>query len=294
MTWTRSPLAVLLGLSLLAPAPSLASTGEGHQKGGSWGYLIDKLIADGIDRDQAAGVFRDHRVPPFDGLGFSLEPRESPSLYRQLRTSDAAAGVRRCIDRYWDEFRKAEERLGVAAGVLGAILYTETRCGSFTGNHVVLHRLARLAMASEPANLTRNIQRHTRGAKHEEARRIEGRVRERARQLEDLFYPEVLATFRLAERLGIDPLAIRGSPSGAFGLPQFLPTSFLRYAIDGNGDGKVSLYDPADAIASAANYLVSHGWRHDLSRDEQRRVIWAYNRSDAYVDAILFLADRVP
>jgi membrane-bound lytic murein transglycosylase B len=108
-----------------------------------------------------------------------------------------------------------------------------------------------------------------------------------------MFYPEVLATFRLAERLGIDPLGIRGSPSGAFGLPQFLPTSYLRFAVDGNGDGLVSLYDPADAIASAANYLVSHGWRPALTRQQQRQVIWAYNHSAAYIDAVLFLADRV-
>src|SRR5262249_38679370 len=79
------------------------------------------------------------------------------------------------------------------------------------------------------------------------------------RSLEDRFYPEVRATFALADRLGIDPLALRGSGSGAFGYPQFLPTNYLRYGTDGDGDGVVDLYDSRDAAASCANYLAAQG-----------------------------------
>jgi membrane-bound lytic murein transglycosylase B len=53
------------------------------------------------------------------------------------------------------------------------------------------------------------------------------------------------------------------------------------------------LYHPADAIASAANYLAAHGWSPAISRSEQRRVIWAYNRSEAYIDTVLGLADLI-
>ena len=151
----------------------------------------------------------------------------------------------------------------------------------------------RLAMAAEPANVERNVKRHTKGLAGERRREVEVKVRQRARVLEEMFYREVLATFQLAARLDIDPLGIRGSASGAFGLPQFLPSSYLRFAIDGNRDGKVSLFDPADAVASTANYLVAHGWRPDLSRDELERVIWAYNHSDSYIEAVLYLADRL-
>jgi hypothetical protein len=56
-----------------------------------------------------------------------------------------------------------------------------------------------------------------------------------------------MATFELAPRLDIDPLGIRRSGSGAFGLPQFPPSSYLRCGVDGNGDGRVSMYEPADA-----------------------------------------------
>src|SRR6185369_13282950 len=109
-------------------------------------------------------------------------------------------------------------------------------------------------------------------------------------ELEGVFYPEVLAMFGLADRTGVDPLDVRGSGSGAFGLPQFLPSSYLRFGVDGDADGRVSLYDPADAIASAANYLAHHGWRPGISRAEQRQVIWTYNHSDPYIDTVLALA----
>ena len=70
-------------------------------------------------------------------------------------------------------------------------------------------------------------------------------------------------------------------------MPQFLPSSYLRFAVDGNGDGRVSLYDPADAIASAANYLRAPRLAARLSYAEQRQVIWTYNHSDPYIDTVL-------
>jgi membrane-bound lytic murein transglycosylase B len=278
---------ILLSI-LLCPAAASASGAAG-----GWDYLIDKLAADGIDRAWARAVFTDPRVPPFTGLTFSLAPRESRALYRGFLRPASIARARRCRIEHDRELRRAERRLGVPADLLGAILHVETQCGHYTGRQVVLHRLARLAMANEPANLRSNIRKQTKGLSGARRLEVEQQVRRRARHLEDTFYPEVLATFHLAERLRIDPLGIRGSPSGAFGLPQFLPSSYLRFAVDGNGDERVSLYDPADAIASMANYLVAHGWKPNLSRSEQRRVIWAYNHSDAYIDAVLALADRI-
>ena len=122
---------------------------------------------------------------------------------------------------------------------------------------------------------------------------LAGRVRARAARLEEMFFPEVRAVFALADAQGVDPLEIRGSRSGAFGAPQFLPTSYLRFGTDGNGDGRIDLYDIDDAAASAAHFLASHGWQGQLSRAERRQVVWHYNRSDAYIDAVLGLADRL-
>jgi peptidoglycan lytic transglycosylase B len=283
----RGLLTLLIVVVLCASTSALAA----DQKG--WGYLMQKLIADGVERSYVERVFHDRRMQRFGQLSFNLDPAESKGLYRPLLGPRSVRDARRCRYRYDPWFRKAENRLGVPASVVGAILHVETRCGGYTGNFVVLHRLARLAMANEPGNVRFNIAEHSKGRSRAEIPEVERKVRERARYLEDMFYPEVLATFEIGRRLRIDPLGIRGSKSGAFGYPQFLPSSYLRFAIDGDGDGQVSLYEPADAIASAANFLASHGWSPGISRDEQRRVLWAYNRSDAYIDTVLSLADQI-
>ena len=140
--------------------------------------------------------------------------------------------------------------------------------------------------------MQRNIERYT-----DAAGRIDpetaAQIRTRARYLEDTFYPEVRALFAVADRMGVDPCEIRGSGSGAFGAPQFLPTSYLAYGADGNGDGRVSLYDTDDAAASCARYFAGHGWRPGLSTKERRAAVWQYNHSTAYVDTVLALAARI-
>jgi membrane-bound lytic murein transglycosylase B len=65
----------------------------------------------------------------------------------------------------------------------------------------------------------------------------------------------------MARENAMDPLSIKGSFAGAMGMPQFIPTSYRKYAVDFDGDGKVNLWDsPADTIGSVANYLAQFGW----------------------------------
>jgi membrane-bound lytic murein transglycosylase B len=283
----RRSLKLVVWTALFAATPSFAADQNG------WTYLLQKLITDGVERSEVERVFRDRRMERFHSVSFKIDPVESSTLYRSLAGERSARDARRCRAEHHAWFRKAERQFGVPASVVSAILHVETRCGGYTGNFVVLHRLARLAMANEPGNVLLNIRAHSKGAPSIRLPEIERRVRERARYLENTFYPEVLAAFEIGRRLGIDPLAIRGSKAGAFGYPQFLPSSYLRFAIDGDGDGRISLFEPADAIMSAANYLAAHGWSAGMSSAAQRRVIWAYNRSDAYIDTILHLADRI-
>ena len=65
-----------------------------------------------------------------------------------------------------------------------------------------------------------------------------------------------------ARDAGIDTLALKGSYAGAIGIPQFMPGSYRRYAVDLDGDGKQDLSGSfADAIGSVANFLKAHGWQ---------------------------------
>lgn len=259
---------------------------------GGWGYLIEKLVKDGVPRERVEKTFQDPRVEPFDGLGFKLNPKESRAMYRNFLRPGSVSLAKQCRAEYANAFERAEHTQQVPASVVAAILHVETGCGRNTGSSVILYRLARLAMANEPSNVEMNIAKNaTVGGVRNDT--LEKRTRERARYLEDLFYPEVRATFEIADHMKVDPLALQGSGSGAFGYPQFLPTSYLRHGVDGNGDGIVSLYDVDDAAASAARYLAQYGWKPGLSQAEKRRVIWNYNRSEAYIDTVLGLAGRL-
>lgn len=93
----------------------------------------------------------------------------------------------------------------------------------------------------------------------------------------------------------IAPHSIMGSYAGAFGYGQFIPSSFNHYAVDFNGDGKREPDNWADVFASIANYLKLNGYpgKKVISAEEQNRKvyksIYAYNRSDNYVKAVLEL-----
>src|SRR5690606_6771660 len=75
------------------------------------------------------------------------------------------------------------------------------------------------------------------------------------------------------------------SSAGAVGWMQFLPSSWRRYGVDANGDGRKDPYNPVDAIFAAARYLRAAGAETDL-----RRAIFAYNHADWYVDSVLMRA----
>ena len=280
-----------------APPPAVAATNDSEELGRvaaakGWGYLVERLVNDGLDRSEVTSAFADPRVPSFDGLLFSLEPRESRHLYREILTRRSVLLAQECREENARALEAAEQAHGVSAELITAILHVETRCGRNTGSSLVLPGLARLAMANEPSNLAANLERraNNEGVVDEE---LAAQVRARAQRLDETFYPEVRATFQVAQTLGLQPLEMTGSPSGAFGAPQFLPTSYQRFGEDGNGDGRVDLFDIDDAAASTARFLEAHGWRTGLSRAEQREVIWSYNRSDAYIDAVLALAARL-
>jgi lytic murein transglycosylase len=77
----------------------------------------------------------------------------------------------------------------------------------------------------------------------------------------DMFRNELIAALQMVERGLVTRDAMRSSWAGALGQPQFLPTSFLKYAADGDGDGKRDIWNSqADTLASIANYLVAQGW----------------------------------
>ena len=78
----------------------------------------------------------------------------------------------------------------------------------------------------------------------------------------DYFTNELMQALKLKEKYQFDDATMVGSWAGAMGHTQFMPTNYAKYAVDGDGDGKVDLWNStADALTSAANFLQQLGWK---------------------------------
>ena len=104
------------------------------------------------------------------------------------------------------------------------------------------------------------------------------------------FRDELEELFVLCAREGTDPQSLKGSYAGAMGLPQFMPSSVNRHAVDFDGDGRVDLHTNAvDVVGSIANYLASFGWQRGMATHFGVQV-----PVDAEQRAVLLAPDIVP
>lgn len=143
---------------------------------------------------------------------------------------------------FWNQHRaaldEAAARYGVPPSIIVAIIGVETVYGRHTGSFPVLDAIATLAFRyPDPARPDRS----------------------------QLFQDQLADLIVLDYRGVLDAREATGSFAGAMGLPQFMPGSLMRYAVDGDGDRHIDLgSSPEDAIMSVANFLVEHGWQPGL------------------------------
>lgn len=143
---------------------------------------------------------------------------------------------------FWQEhanhLQKTAERYGVPEEVIVAIIGVETIYGRYMGDFRVLDAISTLAFRYPDASRSDRIA---------------------------LFRDQLADLIELDYKNALDARTAYGSYAGAMGLPQFMPGSLLRYAVDGSGDGKIDLQNNAqDAISSVANFLIEHGWQPGL------------------------------
>ena len=220
-----------LVLCLLAAAPPLFA--QSYAARDEVKTFIDEVVKrHGFKSAELTRLFsKVQRVDPALKLILPSEQRPSWDDYRAqfVNETRVANGL-----AFWKENRRslkrAEEKYGVPAQIIVAIIGVETNYGRNMGRYRVIDALSTLAFDYAP----------------------------RA----SFFRGELEQYLLLAREEGLDVFATRGSYAGAIGIPQFMPGSLRRYAVDFNGDGRIDLTrSSADAVGSVANFLKQHGWQ---------------------------------
>jgi membrane-bound lytic murein transglycosylase B len=206
--------------------------------------VADELAAEGLDRDRVlallASASRQDRI-----LELIARPAEKTLTWADYRKLFVQQDR---VDQglaFWREhaatLSAVEQEHGVPTEMILAILGVETRYGRHKGTWRVIDALATLGFDYPPRST--------------------------------FFRGQLKELFRLEQKAGIDISEVTGSYAGAMGYPQFIPTSYIHYAIDQDGDQRIDLLgNPADAIGSIANYFRVHGWQKDLPVAARARV----------------------
>jgi membrane-bound lytic murein transglycosylase B len=195
-------------------------------------FIQEMVVRNGFDANDLNAVFSQARARP-DIIALITRPAEAKPwhAYRKIfLTPQRIAGGATFWRDHAAALARAEQVYGVPARIIVAIIGVETLYGGNTGSNQVLEALSTLAFDYP----------------------------KRA----DFFRKELESYLILTRQEGIDPLSLQGSYAGAMGLGQFMPSSYLSYAVDFDADGHRDLWrNPADAIGSVANYLREHRWQ---------------------------------
>jgi membrane-bound lytic murein transglycosylase B len=256
----------------------------------AFALLKERLIADSFSPQQVTMAYEPDPGARFRTVAQTLRMRESKLNYNQFLSPLQISQAERFLIRNREVLSRAERKFGVDGSVIVGILLVETQLGRCTGQVPVLAVLSTFAIMDQRCNRDRVWALLPAGDRRRwdrEAfdRKLKGRA--------EWAYPEVCALLRWADAQALDPQSFRGSIMGAIGWPQFLPSSLLHFAVDGNSDGWIDPYQSEDAIFSVANYLREHGWSDTADRTSHEQVIYTYNKSRPYVETILEIADRI-
>lgn len=168
------------------------------------------------------------------------------------------------MKQYGSVLSRIEETYGVPGEVLVAIWGLETDFGVNTGKFPTIRSLATLAY---------------------DCRRG------------DEFRAELMDALRIVERGDLAPADMRGAWAGEIGQTQFMPSSWIKYAVDFDGNGRRDLmHNAPDVLASTANYLVGHGWQRGKDwapGNPNFAALQQWNKSDVYARTIAYFATQL-
>ena len=229
MSWVQRALAALLAVAMAVMFVAPAWAGNAFS---SW---IESFRADAA----AKGISKKTLDAALTGLNPDpkiLEAQDNQAefvkpIWDYLDSAVSRARIRKGrsqLRRYAKQFAAIEEKYGVDRHYLAAIWGMETSYGAFMGNKSVIRSLATLAHTGERTQFGRT---------------------------------QLLAALEILDNGDIDVANMEGSWAGAMGHTQFIPTTYLDYAVDFTGDGTRDIWRAiSDALASSANFLKKKGW----------------------------------
>ena len=222
------------GATAKRPVTSAQQVTSGYAQRADVRMLIDELAVEhGFDRRQLHRWFAAAQFQPKIVAAMQRPIVEPPKWFEyapQFLSVPRIAGGVAYYHAHEAELARAEREFGVPAEIIVAIIGVETYYGRNVGSYRVFDALTTLAF-DYPRRAV-------------------------------FFRGELKDFLRLARDQGLSPLTPKGSFAGAMGVPQFMPGSYLRYAVDFDGDGKIDLWtSDADAVGSVANFLARHDWQ---------------------------------
>lgn len=153
--------------------------------------------------------------------------RYSRHVLSSKRVSEGVAFVK----KHKKTFDRVEKKYAVPKEYIAAIIGIESAFGENVGKYPVFYTLTTLAFEKNRRN--------------------------------KFFKKQLLEFLKLSKTEKFNPKNVKGSYAGAIGLVQFMPSNYIPYGVDFNNDGRITLQNPNDAIASVANYFIKNGWRKD-------------------------------
>lgn len=281
--------------SLVIISLSLAVFSSAWPLGDTWmTHIEDRLVEKGIERDRVKALLSDPRLTLnpqiiINNLFFSSPAgsKEQPKIMK-IDPKYIEKG-REFIKENADMLASIEKRYGTSPGIMTAILIVESKIGTIHPRQSAFAAFSSLVALLDPEYFRQVQEVYAKKfpAIKDEATAI------RAQKKAAWALGELHLLLRISSDLQTDPFDIMGSFSGAMGPAQFIPSSFMRFGVDGDGDGKRDPFNMADATASIGSYLKSAGWKETAGEEQKRKAIWSYNHSEVYVNTILMLYEKL-
>jgi len=235
MGFNRLVVRIVVAMVLIVPLKGWAenNTPRSYEAHPDALALIDEMVTEhAFDREVLLNIFAEARYQDRI-IQLMNKPAEGKPWkdYRPIFvTNKRANGGKAFMAEHRETLLRAQQQFGVPAEIIVAIIGVETRYGKHAGKIRVLDALSTLAFDYPRRSV--------------------------------FFRKELKAFLQLTRDEQVNPASLTGSYAGAMGYGQFMPSSFLNYAIDFDDDGQRDIWhNPVDAIGSVANYFARHGWK---------------------------------